>query len=135
MRPGLAAVVGEVLAVAPLAQHRRPGLHLADFGLDSAILGVVQRLLLGGEAQPHLGLGVGGGGPAHQRIGLAPGLVVVFQHPALRAGRAGLHGVAGGSVDAGGHCAPPSRFGGTLPDSAPKRNTPPSQDRFAAVRP
>ena len=101
--PGLAAVGGEILAIAARADVRAASVRFLHHEFQTMIAGVILGLLAGVEAQADLALGVAAAGPAHQRIDLARVGGRKFQHPALGLGGTGLHRGAGGLIDAHGH--------------------------------
>ena len=117
MRPGRAAVGGEILAIAAGADVRGAGVRLDHLVIQPMFARVILGLLAGLEAQADLALGVVAAGPAHQRVDLARIGGRKVQHPVLGAGGARLHGVAGGLVDADAHGGNPLFL---LPALSPK---------------
>src|SRR5262245_27383777 len=101
MRPGIAAVEGEIVGVGDAAPHRRLGLK--DLVGDAEAIAVGDRLLLSVETQLHLLAHVAGARPAHQRLDLARLFRLVVEHPFLGLGVAGLHRSLRRLVDACGH--------------------------------
>ena len=98
VRPAAEAVVSEIVGIG-----LGPGGALARY-LEAVhvalLLGVANRLRLAVEIEPHLALGVGRGGPAHERLDGAPTLGLELDDPARLIGAARLHGGVGLAVDA-----------------------------------
>ena len=101
MRPGIAAVEGEIVGVGHDAAGRRSGMK--DLVGDAVALAVRGRFVEGVEAQMHLLAHVARAGPAHQRLDLARLFGLVIEHPFLGLAGAGLHRSLCGLVDAGRH--------------------------------
>src|SRR5262245_56207129 len=101
VRPGIAAVEGEIVGVGDAAPHRRLGLK--DLVGDAVALAIGDRLLLTLETQLHLLAHVAGARPAHQRLDLARLFRLVVEHPFLGLGVAGLHRSFRRLVDACDH--------------------------------
>src|SRR5499433_532569 len=101
VRPGIAAVDGEIVGVgdaAPLS-----GLGVKDLIGDAVALAIRDRFLGSVEAQVHLLTHVARAGPAHQRLDLARLFRLVVEHPFLGLGCTGLHRGLRGLVDACDH--------------------------------
>src|SRR5262245_860301 len=106
MRPGIAAVEGEIVGIGDAVPHRRVGLK--DLVGDAVALAIGDRLLLSVEAQLHLLAHVTGTRPAHQRLDLARLFRLVVEHPFLGLGMAGLHRSPRRLVDACDHDPSPA---------------------------
>src|SRR6266545_2819701 len=98
MRPGFAALEGEIVGIGDGAVRRRLRLyHLIGNAVAPAI---GDRLLGAVEPQPHLLAHVARAGPAHQRLDLAGLLGLELKQPFLGLGGARLHRRSCGLVDA-----------------------------------
>ncbi len=98
MRPGIAALVGEIVRVGHDVAHRR--LVLGHLVGDAEALAIGHRLLRGVEVQAHLLAHVARARPAHERIDLPRLFGLVVEHPLLGLGGARLHRGLAGLVDA-----------------------------------
>src|SRR5436190_3652698 len=99
--PRAAAIVGKIIRVGDRSARRR--LRLGELVRNAAPLAIRDRLFLGVELQAQLLAHVARGGPAHQRLDGARRLRLVFEHPELGLGGAGLHRGLGRLVDACNH--------------------------------
>ena len=82
--------------------------RLVDHKGQTMRAGIGFGVLAAVKPQFELGQGLGRRGPAHQRINGALGFGHEFEQPAMRLGRAGLHGGAGWTGDACCHIERPS---------------------------
>src|SRR5499433_3905754 len=101
MRPGIAAVDGEIVGVGDAAPLNRLGFE--ELVGNAVALAIGDRFLGTLEAQLHLLTHVARARPAHQRLDLARLFRLVLEHPFLGLGRAGLHRGPRGLVDACDH--------------------------------
>src|SRR3954451_4412833 len=104
MRPGAAALEGEIVGIGQSAP-RRPRLRLEHLTGDAVALAISDRFLGAVELQVNLLAHVARTGPAHQRLDLARLFRLVIEHPFLGLAGAGLHRSLRGLVDAGRHDA------------------------------
>ena len=99
--PGIKAAVFKIIGIGFF-------LALALFRLFNPVgqpvaLGIGDGLLLGGKTQADLRFHIAGTGPAHEGFHFAGNFGIIFQHPVLCLGTAGLHGCLGGFVNTGHH--------------------------------
>src|SRR5437588_9080900 len=107
MRPGIAAICGEIIGVRHAAARRR--LVLEDLIGNAVALAIRDRFLERVEAELDLLAHIARARPAHQRLDLARLFGLEVEHPFLGLRNAGLHRSLGGLVDTRRHAQPFAR--------------------------